>query len=204
MWRRGSVTVVSLTGERWDRRKMRDYSWWVTEVDALAVCSREDYARLWVCLLSPPRRFFLSLLDGPREQNHLQLALANDYVEGIKADSPLRYTINGVPHTYTVSDLKDLIAGKEVTTPGLAALIRKLGRPPMQPTPEDKERGRPSGTPPNGKITKETVVGASGAVTATVPMTSGNGSRTSTVPPGRSPAPAPADRPQAGHRPTKR
>lgn len=143
LWRRGSVTAFWLTpGSGFkDRQKPRDHSWYVTEDGAWSV-RREDADELFANLLDPPRRFALSLIDGEGVINHPQLGVANECPE-IKADTPLRYTLNGIVMAYTVYELEEMRKeknGGQGKSPGVQALVRLFGRP----KPGDKRgRGRP-------------------------------------------------------------
>ena len=161
LWRRPLVTVRFHHGAYVDRRCPMDYSWFITDTDALAVQFAEANP-LYKVLLDPPLRFCLSLIDVG-EKNQIQYAEVNDLQE-IKADTPLKWTLNNKPFRYTVYELE--VAMKQGTAgvdPGVRELMRRLGPPkaeplvsladlppvdddpatPPQPPQEKRKRGRP-------------------------------------------------------------
>lgn len=145
LWRRGSVTVNFLTGGYKDRQQAKNHSWWINEEGAWAL-RKEDYQHLWNLVISPPLRYSLALLDGEGVSNHLQLMIANDCPE-ILGDTQLWFTVNGIPHFYSISELEaGLKIGETGREPGVRALIRLLGKTPPNLTfkPQKKPEGRPS------------------------------------------------------------
>jgi hypothetical protein len=144
MWRRKRVTAFFLSEGFKDGQCPMDHSWWVTDEAAWAVRVPQDARSLYTELLEPPLVFCLALIDGPGARNHVQQAVANELTE-IKADTPLAFTLNGIPHEYTVYELDRALrandpAGKR---PGVGALMRILG-PCQLPTEEEKKAvGRP-------------------------------------------------------------
>ncbi len=159
-WRRRRVTVPFLTNcEYVDLAAAPDYAWWVTEEGAFALRAA-DYATIAKLLVRPPLRFCLALLDGDGAVNHLQLMLAND-VREIKGDTPLEFTVNGVPHTYSVYELEEALKGTDTTgmTAGTRFLAARLAPHVPAPTKDDPDRGR--GRPPampDAKTTTKKIV----------------------------------------------
>lgn len=148
IWRRQRTTVFYLdhTFERphfRDGQSLRYASVYCTEQGAWLVRDHEKEA-LYALLLDPPKRFFLSLLSAYGE-NHLQLAHTND-LPAIQADTPLTFTLDGIPHTYSVYELEMAAKhGPEGRLPGVQALARLFGPPPVSPAPEKRKVGRPAG-----------------------------------------------------------
>ena len=140
LFRRKSVTINFLSGEYKDRQKICDYSLLMTEDNTFGIRS-EDHGLLYEILLQPPLKFCMALLDGEGFKNHIQMMIVNDLSE-IKADTAINYTINNIPHTYTVYELKLALRNNNVgVDPGVLALIRKLGS--YQLPEKEKRRGRP-------------------------------------------------------------
>ena len=165
-YKRPRITVTFMDGSFMDRQNPCNHSWFLEPGKALGV-KKECYSTLYKTLFSPPLLFSLALLDGPGP-NLLQLMLVNDLVK-IEACTPLAFTINGVPHHYTVYELEQAaLEGPAGTEPGVQALLRLLGKPPEEcyktkkPTAK-RERGRVLRD--DGKVTKK-VINASGMVTA--------------------------------------
>lgn len=127
LFRRQSITVKSISGTSKDRQCPLNHSWWITEKDAISI-DKPSYLDLYAILLNPPKRFCLSLIDGT-VQNRIHLAFANDFI-GMSATTPIAFTINNVPFSYSVYELQEAIetetTGKE---PGVRELIAILGRP---------------------------------------------------------------------------
>lgn len=140
LFRRTRTTLRFLDGKAYkDRQCPLDHSLFVTNEGAYGI-RQEDYPLLWSFLLRPPLRFALSLITKG-QRNHLQLALVNDFQQ-IRADTPLRFSYNNVPHSYSVYEVKEAIQsgdaeGKE---PGVRVLAELLGLP----TQEKRGRGRPT------------------------------------------------------------
>ena len=165
LWRQPSVTARFLlpaddkaTRPFKDRQCPVNHSWLVTEQAAWAIIF-ESHAELYRRLLAPPKLFLLSLLSDKSIPNHLQLCQVNEHAE-VAADTPLAFTIDNIPHTYTVYELEEAIrngpAGKE---PGVQALCRLLGpfTLPSKPVAE-KTSGRPKAdSVVDGKVTKRKV-----------------------------------------------
>lgn len=147
LWQRKRVTVHWLSGGFKDCLCAMDHSWLIREGCARAVRS-ECREELYKILLAPPLKFSLSLLEGDKPPpNLLQLHLLNDNAE-VKADTELHYTINNIPHAYTVYELEEtLLHGEDGRMPGARALLRVLGPMPGMVREEDKEKlrkGRPT------------------------------------------------------------
>lgn len=166
LWRQGSITVrfFDEANPRFkDRQKPCLHSWWITKDGAWGL--RENAPNIYRSLLKPPCTFVLALLDGTGVPNHLHCAIANDIAE-IKADTQLHFTVNNIPHAYTVYELEaGLRGGKEGTLPGVQALIRYFGAWDLpKPSHEearqagivDRGKGRP-GPPNDGKVLSKQV-----------------------------------------------
>jgi hypothetical protein len=140
LWRRASITAFWLTDGYRDRQKPVEHSWLITEEGAWAV-RREDADELYANLLDPPRKFALALIDGDKMKNHPQMGVVNELPE-VKADTPLRYTLNGIVLTYTVYELEEMRKANngQGKSPGVQALVRLFGKPKAG---EKKGRGRP-------------------------------------------------------------
>ena len=154
-WRRPRVTVPFLGGGYKDGQRADMWSWYVAGSRAMALRHENSFDRdaLYDRLLDPPPRFFLALRDeGP---NLLQYAVLNR-LEAFTASTPITYTLDNKPLTYTIYELEHALQkGPEGTEPGVQTLIRVIGAPP-KPTAmsfseeEIKEqavkrgRGRPS------------------------------------------------------------
>ncbi len=151
MWRRGSVTVGFLPHPNGngvpsykDRQKSPLWSWLITDTNSWAI-RKSDNEELVKILLEPPLRFFLSLLDGDKPPpNHLQMCIAND-LERIEGATPLAFTVNNIPHKYTVYELEDVLTGGDSNgkEPGVQALVRILDIKKRV-----KEKRETSGRPP--------------------------------------------------------
>jgi len=144
LWRRRSVTVCYLPAGFRDRRFAPDHSWWITEHGAWGL-RPESAEALYGLLLKPPTRFVLALREGACD-NWLHLAVANDNPV-VKADTPLHFTVNNIPHSYTAYELEQVARHQHAATPpGVAALIRLFGPPPpiAAVVPEQRGRGRPT------------------------------------------------------------
>ena len=166
LWRRLRVPANFLEGGFADSQCALNHSWWITDHGAWAISRWPSSKKaLYDLLLHPPLRFCLALLDGENLfQNQLQQTLCNDMDE-MRGDTLLRFTINNVPHTYTVYELEQSILyhdpeGKE---PGISALVRLLGE--YIPDEDDivlgkRARGRPrkeveEAKPSPGKILRK-------------------------------------------------
>lgn len=163
LFRRKRVTVAFLTEGFRDGQTLAHYSWWLTDGRAVAVRD-EDHLPLYKELLRPPLQFVLALKTPSCTRNELHLAIANDNCI-VKADTPLWFTLDNVPHSYTIYELDSAIKnGGTGTAPGVQALLRFLGKPPVIDV-KPAERGRPREH--DGKITKR-IVCASGVITTQV------------------------------------
>lgn len=146
LFRRPLLTANYLSGGLKDRQCPLNLSLWITPEGAWALRA-EDNDALHRVLLKPPLRFALILRDGlDAPTNHLQLASANDH-KAIQADTLLHFTINNIPHSYTVYELENVerngVSGCE---PGVGALARILRIEQASslpgPTILDAKRGR--------------------------------------------------------------
>jgi hypothetical protein len=154
LWRRKLITVRFLDNKNApalrDRQTPPNHSWLLTKADGVAVRPNSG-TFVYPTLLKPPNTFCLMLREGESVPNHLHCGLVNDIAE-IKADTPLHFTLNNIPHTYTVYELEaGLRGGKEGTLPGVAALIRLFGECELPPSPEDKRQQVIAGKPKGGR-----------------------------------------------------
>jgi hypothetical protein len=142
VYRRPSVTINFLSGGIKDRQTLKNHGWWLDEAGVWAVRTPQDSQALYKRLLNPPTVFALALLNDDRCENLLNLAFANDNAS-VAADTVLKFTVNNVPHEYTVYELiEGLRHGAEGKMGGVRALIGLLG--PIDVKPEEKRpRGRP-------------------------------------------------------------
>ena len=149
LWRRGSVTVNFLphidgngSPKYKDKQTASKWSWLVTENQSWAL-RKEDHEEIAKILISPPLRFFLSLVDGDRPPlNHIQMCIANDLTI-IEGGTPLHFTVNNIPHTYTVYELEEVLTGGDLNgkEPGVRVLVDLLGL--VQGDRVKKSVGRP-------------------------------------------------------------
>jgi hypothetical protein len=148
LWRRQRITVnfLSVNGGHQhpykDRQCPLKHSWWITPSGSWALREVDNEA-LWNRLLDPPKRFALLLRTAEfAGETLIQLATAND-LEGAKAETPLHFTVNNIPHKYTIYDVEQMqLSRVTANEPGVQALVRILGAPPTK----KKEAIRPSAT----------------------------------------------------------
>jgi hypothetical protein len=118
------LTITGLDGGFVDGKHPPQYSWFLTNEGAWFV--KPGDSNLYEKLLRPPCRFALMLLDG-QTVNHLHLATANDIAE-IAPETPLSFSVNGIPHKYTIHELsRGICYGGDGREPGVQALLRLLG-----------------------------------------------------------------------------
>jgi hypothetical protein len=141
MYRMERITIRFLDNTFKDRQKPQSHSWWITKEDARSI-GKYDYDTLYSYLLNPPLIFSLSLISDINIPNLLQLQLLNN-LDKIQAETELQFTLNNIPHTYTVYELEEgLKHGSEGKMPGVQALIRHLG-PHQLILDVKKGKGRP-------------------------------------------------------------
>lgn len=155
LYRRTSVTAVYLDGGMKDRQCLLDHSWLLTAADArtlrgpdaAADLRRAQTEAIFDFLRKPPLLFCLSLVEGGAK-NLIQTAIVNDLAK-IDAGTELKFTLNGVPHAYTVHELEVAIDERETAgrEPGVRELLRVLGRPLREPRIRDKGRPAPREQP---------------------------------------------------------
>ena len=134
MWRRKYVTVPWLRGGYKDRRCAMDHSWWITPDGAWAIDPTLDGQLIHDRLLKPPRQFMLAIIDTPGTKNLLHLLRANSNME-VKGDTALAFTIDCIPHNYTVYEMEQaLLHGGEGKEPGVQALLRIFGKSYIAPS----------------------------------------------------------------------
>lgn len=158
LWKRKRVTIKFLDNSIKDSQCPMNHSWYITKDDARAINDNSKLL-LYKHLLKPDNSFVLSLLDnGNKEKNELFLSILNDIAE-IKGDTVLHFTLNNIPHTYTIYDLESALRSPEVgKTPGVRALIEFCGPFSLPPLVEKEERrGAPKtrGTGPLDTLKRE-------------------------------------------------
>lgn len=151
LFRRKRVTLPFLAEGFRDGQTTADHSWYLTEAGVWGLRDA-DHLTLYKKLLEPPRRFVLALKTADCRRTEIHLAAANDCPE-IKANTPLSFTLNNKPQQYTVYDLETAIKQNNHVSPGVQALIRFLGKPPLLNRPNDK--GRPAHL--DGKVTQRLI-----------------------------------------------
>lgn len=163
LWRRTRLELTFLDGSRQTKQCPRNHSWFLSSGQAFAI-TPHCYPTLYDKLINPPRCFSLSLLEGSGSINHLQLTLTNN-LPCVLANTPLRYTINGVPHTYTVYELEEGARNDEAgIEPGSRELLRYLGIERQKLNqPEKRKKGKQPDYVHDNRRVRE-VVQASGAV----------------------------------------
>ena len=165
LFRRRRITIPFLRGNTFrDGRCAVDFSWWITDKGAWAI-ENEDKPALLDHLLLAPCRFAMSLLRDNRA-NLLQLAVPNENPE-VKAETPLHFTVDSVPYTYTIYELKRAIANHDANGkhPGVRAILDWLGEealpapnPTLGETPEQKRgRGRPTKAQSDETLVKQVI-----------------------------------------------
>ncbi len=147
LWRRKRLTVRFLEGGYKDVQAPENHSWFITPELAYGI-RKESHQKLYDLLLDPPPKFVLSLLTEESISNLLQSSICNNNTD-IQTGTSLNYTINNVPHTYTVYELTHALKHEpEGTDPGVQSLVRILG-PYKAFAPDESEekrgRGRPIG-----------------------------------------------------------
>lgn len=145
LWRRKRITVFWLSEGFKDGLCPLDHSWWITDQEAWGIRVPKDAGELYARLLEPPLLFTLTLTDGtPGAKNHIQHAFAND-LEEIKADTPLKFTLNNIPHEYTVYELGNALRTNDPAgmRPGVGALLRLFGPYEASDRTERRGPGRP-------------------------------------------------------------
>ncbi len=157
LYRRDSCTVFFLDDTYKDRQSLRFHSWWMTD-EGLRCVRKEDRPKLYGYLLEPPPLFCLSLLSEENGKpaaatNQIHLCHVNDLPE-VQAETPLKFTIDGVAHEYTVYELREALKHKmtEGKMPGVRALVQTLGWVDLPGIDVETKRGR--GRPPKDAFDK--------------------------------------------------
>lgn len=150
LWRRQRISIHYHNEDRHvlDRQTPKWHSWFITPRLARAV-HPADHALLFSLIQTPPTCFALLFLSKPRTNenatnpiivNHLHLAAVNEH-ERIEAGTALTYTLDNVPHAYTVYEFEEALKhGPEGKEPGVRVLFELLG---LKATEEKRGRGRP-------------------------------------------------------------
>lgn len=155
LWRRGRLTITYMHGDgSMDGQEPRNHSWLITPEWASAVhpAGSPDLAEL---LMKPPVCFALMLLSEPildkqrprakgAVLNQIHRAGVNDLPE-LKAETPIKFTLDNIPHTYTVYELEQaFVTGPDGKEPGVRALFHLFGLSVRSKEEEEKRgRGRP-------------------------------------------------------------
>ena len=110
LWRRKSLSIFSLSGKLLkDRQTPRDWSWFITPVDARVIIP-DDYPLLREMLLNPPSRFALIVkVDDPVE---IHRTVANDN-QTVTVGTQLHFTVDHVLHSWTPAGLEHAIRNGE-------------------------------------------------------------------------------------------
>lgn len=133
LWRRPRVTISFLAGGFKDGQTAKNHSWWITESHAWALKDKLDYDEVFKLLIKPPKKFILALKEEGKTDTLLQLTKAND-PGGIIAETPLYFTLNNIPHSYTIYELIESIRNNdpEPYGAGVRVLWNFLGGPPQE------------------------------------------------------------------------
>lgn len=175
MFRRPRITINFLEGDLKDSRSPVDFSWLITPDLARAV--RPLTPTIYKTLLKPPLKFILALIDE-KSKHFPHLLHVNDFAkstdkEMITADTPITFTFNCAPQTYTVYELEQTLLNNNTAgkMPGVQTLIKFFGPasaedvaaiPPHEPVDPKKGKsasGRPSKDylPADGRHSKRPV-----------------------------------------------
>jgi hypothetical protein len=150
LWNRKRVTIDLLSEGFKDGQCLLHHSTLITPEKVLACDLPKAKEKLYGTLLSPPLEFSLSLLEGDNQKNLIQHHILNVHNE-IKASTELHFTVNNIPHTYTVHELEETLEhGDNGRMPGARAIYRLLG--PVAKAPGENieqvkqklRRGRPT------------------------------------------------------------
>ena len=150
LFRRRSMSVTPLGGGKLiDRQSPPNHSWLITPVQDRIIRFAEHQA-LRIVLRSPPRQFLLALRVA--DPVRLQHCIVNDH-ESVLVSTPIRFTVDNVPLTYSVAELESAIGnGANGTEPGTQWLIKHLG--PWEPKPIPTPPATPTPEPPKGNRRK--------------------------------------------------
>lgn len=168
LWRNGKRTINFLGGGFKDGQRPKDHSWLITDKVALVLEDGKGQDDLWRFLLTPSKQFVLALRSSKGGVDTLlHFAIAND-PGGILADTPLYFTLNNVPHQYSIYELVESIRSPDgPSDPGTKALWNFLGGPPEdiqsqypKHGEEKRGRGRPPAKEDARQTTKKVIVGS--------------------------------------------
>jgi hypothetical protein len=129
-WRRKSITVKYADDSYTDRRSPRYESWWLVPESAIGLkFDRANGEVLYQILMEPPVTCCLSLVEMG-EENHLQECIVNHFPT-LFANTPFRFTLNGVVMEFTIYDLEVALRQKDSNGlgPGVGAITRLFGYP---------------------------------------------------------------------------
>lgn len=160
LWRRTRVTAHQLGGGYKDLQSPRKLSWLLAADGARSIDTDRDRGALLLFLIRPTLPFALLLLTDPKIANELHLAAVNNPAS-LEAATPLTFTLNNVPHSYTVYELEEALRSGDPagTEPGVQALCRSLATAsvrdglklpePVVPAAPEEEAKRGRGRPKN-------------------------------------------------------
>lgn len=146
-WGRRSITACFLGGGFKDRQAPKNHSWLITQEGAYAVLQPAQFITihgkspvgphpLWDWLLNPDNSFVLSIRGS--EDNLLYLSPVNDCIE-IKGNTPLSFSHNNLPLSFTVADIEAARQSGQSNEPGVRRLIELFGPPPPKQTTLDSQ-----------------------------------------------------------------
>lgn len=158
-------TRVMATSVSWKKGEDRHFyhlvkqNWWITEEAKIIVLDDpRDRAAMRDLLMKPPKLFMMMLLREKTECE-LHLGIVNHHQE-VQLDTKLGFTLDGVPHYYTVYELESAVRnGSEGTKGGtrlLAEMFAPWSLPPLVEVDEPPKRGRPP-TKPDGRSVTQAV-----------------------------------------------
>ena len=158
LFRRPRLTIRFLDKTYIDGKCPIDWSWFITETEALSFKSINMSPFVYKILLNPPLKFVLAIVEDSIK-NHPQLMVSND-LESIEKDTKLNYTFNGRHFVYTIYELEQALRhGTQGIEPGVQELVRRFG-PHQLPAEEEDSIEGPGRRPPmeDAKALKKVVV----------------------------------------------
>lgn len=139
--RRKRITLDLLGGGYRDGQSPMQHSLWLQR-NANYIIDDKKRTPLYSKLIDPPRCFCLSLIENGHKENLVHTGIVNDLME-IKATTPLIFTHNTIPYTYTVYELEQAIQhGGEGKLPGVQLLLRYIGPVAVPKVELDERKGK--------------------------------------------------------------
>lgn len=158
LWRRKRITIHYLNKAYKDIQSPEDHSWWITGNGAWAI-NELTHKLIYDRLLSPPIPFCLSL-KTEKDPNRLQYAIVND-IGMIEAGTPLWFTINNLPMTYTIYELEQALRHNDLNgkESGVRLLVSVLGPYQFPSLDIQSGAGRPTskGADGDGRALKKVI-----------------------------------------------